>query len=62
MREQLAGVTHVDGTAPGTDCARPRDNPFLHRLLELVGDLTGVPVLINTSLNLRGEPIVEDAS
>ncbi len=60
-REQLAGVTHVDGTAR-VQTVRFEDNPFLHRLLELVGELTGVPVLLNTSLNLRGKPIVETPS
>jgi carbamoyltransferase len=38
---------------------RREDNPFLHQLLSIVGELSGVPVLLNTSLNLRGEPIVE---
>lgn len=58
VREQLGAVTHVDGTAR-VQTVRAEDNPFLHRLLGLVGELTGVPVLLNTSLNLRGEPIVE---
>jgi carbamoyltransferase len=58
VREHLGAVTHVDGTAR-VQTVRAEDNPFLHRLLGLVGELTGVPVLLNTSLNLRGEPIVE---
>ena len=58
VRDQLPAVTHVDGTAR-VQTVRREDNPFLHRLLNLVGDSTGVPVLLNTSLNLRGEPIVE---
>jgi carbamoyltransferase len=57
-RAQLAAVTHVDGTAR-LQTVRSEDNPFLHRLLELVGEATGVPVLLNTSLNLPGKPIVE---
>lgn len=57
-RQSLAAVTHVDGTAR-VQTVRAEDNPFLHRLLQLVGEATGVPVLINTSLNLRGKPIVE---
>ena len=43
------------------DAAR---NPSLHRLLTAFHDLTGCPVLVNTSFNVRGEPIVctpEDA-
>jgi carbamoyltransferase len=58
VREQIPAVTHVDGTAR-LQTVRAEDNPFLHGLLELVGELTGVPVLLNTSLNLRGMPIVE---
>lgn len=57
-RSRLAAVTHVDRTAR-VQTVRAEDNPFLHRLLMLVGQAAGVPVLINTSLNLRGEPIVE---
>ncbi len=57
-RGRLAAVTHVDGTAR-VQTVRAEDNPFLHRLLELVGEATGLPVLVNTSLNLRGKPIVE---
>jgi carbamoyltransferase len=57
-REHLGAVTHVDGTAR-VQTVRAEDNPFLHRLLGLVREATGVPVLLNTSLNLRGEPIVE---
>jgi carbamoyltransferase len=58
FRERLAAVTHVDGTAR-VQTVRAEDNPFLHRLLELIGEETGIPVLLNTSLNARGEPIVE---
>jgi carbamoyltransferase len=57
-RQRLPAVTHVDGTAR-VQTVRAEDNPFLHRLLRLVGESTGVPVLLNTSLNLRGEPIAE---
>jgi carbamoyltransferase len=57
-RGRLAAVTHVDGTAR-VQTVRPEDEPFLHRLLRCVGDATGVPIVLNTSLNRRGEPIVE---
>ena len=33
-------------------------NPLYYRAIELFGEATGVPVLLNTSFNLRGEPIV----
>jgi carbamoyltransferase len=58
IRNRIPAVTHVDGTAR-VQTVRKEDNPFLHRLLEEVGDRTGIPVLLNTSLNLRGMPIVE---
>jgi carbamoyltransferase len=56
-RERLAAVTHVDGTARVQ--VLPRDMaPRLYGLVEAVGRRTGVPVLLNTSFNLAGEPIV----
>lgn len=58
FRSHLAAVTHADGTAR-VQTVREEDNPFLYRLLKGVGGLVGLPVLLNTSLNLRGEPIVE---
>ena len=33
-------------------------NPLYHRTIEQFGQATGVPILLNTSFNLRGEPIV----
>jgi len=60
-REQLAAVTHVDGTARVQ--AVPREMaPLFHALLEAYGARTGVPVLLNTSFNLAGEPIVNRAT
>ncbi len=56
FREKLCGVTHMDGTARVQTVTRDSD-PFMHALLELFGELTGAPILINTSLNLKGEPI-----
>ena len=57
-REELAGVTHVDGTARLQTLER-EEHPRLHALLLEFGAATGVPVLINTSMNVRGEPMVE---
>jgi carbamoyltransferase len=37
-------------------------NPLYYRSIELFGQATGVPVLLNTSFNLRGEPIVTTPS
>ena len=59
-RDRLAAVTHVDGTARVQ--AVPREMaPLLHALLEAFGARTGIPVLLNTSFNLAGEPMVNRA-
>src|SRR6476661_6512108 len=44
---------------PGVPTVREATNPMLYRLLKEFEALTGVPVLINTSFNVKGEPIVE---
>ena len=56
-REKLAAVTHVDGTAR-VQVLDPAMEPRLARLLDLYGQRSGIPVLLNTSFNLAGEPIV----
>src|SRR5438067_9948658 len=53
----LQAVTHVDGTARVQVLERAMA-PRLHSLLEAYGQRTGIPVLLNTSFNLAGEPIV----
>lgn len=57
-REKLAAITHVDGTARVQTLAR-HANPRLYDLLVAYGERTGIPILINTSLNVRGSPIAE---
>jgi carbamoyltransferase len=57
MRETIPAVTHVDGTARLQSVDRDAD-PLFRTLLEEFDRLTGVPVVLNTSFNLRGEPIV----
>jgi len=59
-REKLAAITHVDGTARVQTLERSMA-PRLYALLEEYGRRSGVPVLLNTSLNLAGEPIVNRA-
>jgi carbamoyltransferase len=59
-RSQLAAVTHVDGSARVQVLERDMA-PRLHALLEAYGRRTGVPVLLNTSFNVAGEPIVTTA-
>ena len=57
-RDRIPAVVHVDGTAR-VQTVREETNPVLYRLLKEFEALTGVPVLINTSFNVKGEPIVE---
>ena len=56
-RAALAAVTHVDGTARVQALERAMA-PRLHDLLLAYGQKSGAPVLLNTSFNLAGEPIV----
>lgn len=56
-RSQIPAVVHVDGSMRPQTVTR-RANPRYHRLIEEFGKLTGVPVLLNTSFNIRGEPII----
>jgi carbamoyltransferase len=60
-RDRLAAITHVDGTARVQTLERDFA-PRLYDLIEAYGRRTGVPVLLNTSLNLAGEPIVCSAA
>ncbi len=62
-RSQIPAVTHVDYSAR-VQTVTPGVNPRFHALLSQFKSLTGIPVLVNTSFNVRGEPIVctpEDA-
>jgi len=56
-KEKLPAITHVDGSAR-LQTVRRDTSPVYYRLIEKFGQATGVPVLLNTSFNLRGEPIV----
>lgn len=57
-KAQVPAIVHVDGTARVQTVHR-ETQPRFHALLEAFERLTGVPLLLNTSFNLRGEPIVE---
>jgi carbamoyltransferase len=59
-RSRLAAVTHVDGTARVQVLAREMA-PRLHALLGAYGRRAGVPILLNTSFNVAGEPLVTTA-
>ncbi|NTV53599.1 MAG: carbamoyltransferase [Candidatus Firestonebacteria bacterium] len=54
----LPAITHVDGTAR-LQTIHAETNPRFHALLKAFEKLSGVPVLLNTSFNVMGEPIVE---
>lgn len=58
--EEVPAVNHM-GTGR-VQTIRREQNPAYHRLVELFGEATGVPVLLNTSFNVRGEPIVSSPS
>jgi carbamoyltransferase len=56
-RDAIPAITHVDGTGRLQTVART-SAPRYHQLIHLFGEATGVPVILNTSFNLKGEPIV----
>ena len=56
-QKNVPAVVHVDGTGRLQTLAR-LDNPLYYDLIALYNKMTGVPILINTSFNVRGEPIV----
>ena len=56
-RSTIPAVTHVDCSAR-VQTVSESDNPPFHRLLTAFDKITGCPVLVNTSFNVRGEPIV----
>jgi carbamoyltransferase len=63
IRSEIPAVTHLDYSARIQTVHR-ETNPRYHRLIRAFKELTGCPVLVNTSFNVRGEPIVctpEDA-
>lgn len=57
-RDALPAITHVDGTARVQTINQNQDARY-YDLVKRFGDLTGVPILLNTSFNDKGEPIVE---
>jgi carbamoyltransferase len=57
QRSRVPAITHVDGTARVQTVTRDA-NPLFYGLIEAFGRRTGVPMLLNTSFNVRGEPIV----
>jgi carbamoyltransferase len=60
-RSVLPAITHEDGSGR-LQTVFPDVSPAYHAIIKRFGELTGVPVIMNTSFNLKGEPIVEDPS
>ena len=56
-RNKIPAVTHVDGTARVHTVSR-KINPLYWEIIDAFRNLTGIPVLLNTSFNVRGEPVV----
>ena len=56
-RSTIPAVTHVDYSAR-VQTVHPDDNRLYYDMISAFRDLTGCPVIINTSFNVRGEPIV----
>ena len=57
-REVIPAVTHVDGSAR-VQTVHKKTNPMYHQLITALGEKTGVPIVLNTSFNVMGEPVVE---
>ena len=57
-RSVIPAITHEDGSGRLQTVFKDT-NPAYHGMIERFGELTGVPVIMNTSFNLKGEPIVE---
>ena len=59
--EQFPAIVHADGTSR-VQTVTQYDNPGLHKLLTEFYNKTGCPMLVNTSLNIKGQPIVNDVA
>ena len=60
-KNEVQAITHVDGTAR-VHTVNKKDNPLYYGLIQEFEQLTGVPVILNTSFNIMGEPIVRTPS
>ena len=54
----IPAITHVDGSAR-VQTVRKEMHPRYYEVIEKLGKKTGVPVVLNTSFNIQGEPVVE---
>jgi carbamoyltransferase len=60
VRDRVPAVVHVDGTGRLQTVKKPW-NPLFHRLIRAFHEKTGVPILVNTSFNVMGKPIIHSA-
>ncbi len=58
-RDRIPTVTHVDGTAR-IQTIDAEEQPLVHRMISAFERRTGIPVVVNTSLNTAGRPMVDD--
>ena len=58
VEEKIPAVIHVDNTCR-IQTVNEKQNPVLYKMLKLFNKKTGVPILMNTSFNLAGDPLVE---
>jgi len=56
-RDEIPAITHVDGTGR-LQAVYEQTNPAYYRVIKKFYEGTGIPVILNTSFNLKGEPIV----
>jgi len=59
-RDKLKAITHIDGTAR-VQTITSEQNPWLYKLLTKMDEKTGIGVLLNTSFNVAGKPILSTA-
>ena len=57
IRSKVPAITHVDNSAR-IQTVHKETNPRFYKLIKKFKEKTGVPILVNTSFNVRGEPIV----
>lgn len=57
-KEKAPAIVHFDNTSRVQTVSKT-DNPIMHKILKMVENETGVPILMNSSLNVAGEPIVD---
>lgn len=57
LKNDAPAIVHVDGTAR-VQLVHQETHPLYHRLISSFADITGVPVMLNTSFNIKGEPVV----